>query len=54
VAEPYADQRTVELVARDSGARAIVLPSAVNGVKGTDTYLTFLEYNVNALAAALR
>jgi zinc/manganese transport system substrate-binding protein len=54
VAEPYADQKTVELVARDSGARAVVLPSAVNGVKGTDTYLAFLEYNVTTLAAALR
>jgi ABC-type Zn uptake system ZnuABC Zn-binding protein ZnuA len=54
VAEPYADQKVVELVARDSGARAVVLPSAVNGVKGTDTYLAFLEYNVNTLAAALR
>ena len=51
-AEPYADQKTVELVARDGGARAIVLPSAVAGVKGVDTYLDFIEHNVNALARA--
>jgi len=54
VAEPYADQKTVELIARDGGTRAIVLPSAVAGVKGVDTYLDFIEHNVNALAGALR
>jgi zinc/manganese transport system substrate-binding protein len=54
VAEPYADRKTVELVARDSGARALVLPSAVGGVKGADTYVQMIDYNVNALAGALK
>ena len=54
VAEPYADRKTVELVARDAGARAVTLASAVGGVKGTDSYLDMLEYNVTTLAAALR
>lgn len=54
VAETWADAKTVDLVARDGGARAVVLPSAVGGVKGTDTYLELIEHNVTALAKALQ
>ncbi len=54
IAEPYADRSVVELVARDSGARALTLPSAVGGVKGVDTYVQLIDYNVNALAGALK
>lgn len=54
LAQPYADQRIVALVARDSGARAVVLPSAVGGAKGVDTYIALVEHNVRALAEALR
>ena len=54
MAEPWADRRTVDLVARDGGARALVLPSAVGGVKGADTYVQMIDYNVNALAGALK
>ncbi len=52
--DPWADMRVVELVARDSGARALLLPSSVGGVKGVDTYPQMIEYNVNALAGALK
>lgn len=54
IAEPYADRDTVELVARDGGARALTLPSAVGGVKGVDTYTQMIDYNVNALAGAFK
>lgn len=54
LAEPYADRKVVELVARDGGARALVLPSAVGGVKGTDSYLDLMEHLVSVLAEALR
>jgi ABC-type Zn uptake system ZnuABC Zn-binding protein ZnuA len=53
-AEPWADLKAVELVARDSGAQALVLASAVGAVKGTDTYVKMIDYNVNALAGALK
>lgn len=52
-AEPWADRRTVELIAREGGARLVLLPSSVGGVKGTDSYLDLLEHNVRALADAL-
>jgi ABC-type Zn uptake system ZnuABC Zn-binding protein ZnuA len=54
VIEPWADTRTVELVARESGARALMLPSAVGGVKGVDTYTQMIDHNVNAIAGALK
>jgi zinc/manganese transport system substrate-binding protein len=54
VAEPFADQKVVELVARDSGARVLALPSAVGGAKGVETYLDLFEHNVKSLAEALR
>ena len=54
VAEPWADSKTVDLVARDSGARALMLPPAVGGVKGVDTYPQMIDYNVNAIAGALK
>jgi ABC-type Zn uptake system ZnuABC Zn-binding protein ZnuA len=54
VAEPFADQKVVKLLARDSGARALVLPSAVGGVKGVETYLDLFEHNVRTLVEALR
>jgi ABC-type Zn uptake system ZnuABC Zn-binding protein ZnuA len=53
-AEPWADLKAVELVARDSGAQALVLASAVGAVKGADTYVRMVDYNVNALAGALK
>jgi zinc/manganese transport system substrate-binding protein len=54
VADPWSDRKTVDLVVRDSGARALLLPSAVGGVKGVDTYTHMIDYNVDALAGALK
>ncbi|MGH7313353.1 MAG: metal ABC transporter substrate-binding protein [Candidatus Rokuibacteriota bacterium] len=54
MAEPWADQRAVELVARESGARALGLPSSVGGVRGVDSYVGFFEHNVKVLTDALR
>lgn len=54
LAQPYADQRVVALIARDSGAKPIIMPSAVGGAKGVDTWLALLEHNVRALADALK
>ncbi len=54
VAEPYADRSVVEWLARETGARALTLPAAVGGVRGTDTYLDLIDYQVRALARALQ
>jgi ABC-type Zn uptake system ZnuABC Zn-binding protein ZnuA len=54
IAEPWADRKLFELVAREAGARPVVLAPAVGAVKGAGTYIDLFEYNVNALARALR
>jgi ABC-type Zn uptake system ZnuABC Zn-binding protein ZnuA len=54
IAEPWADHKLAELVAREAGARTVVLAPAVGAVKEAGTYVDLFEHNVNALARALR
>jgi ABC-type Zn uptake system ZnuABC Zn-binding protein ZnuA len=54
IAEPWADQRLVERIAREGGARVVPLAPAVGAARGVATYLDLFEHNVNALATALR
>jgi len=54
VTAPWTDRKLAELVAQDGGAKAVTLASAVGAVKGTDTYLDMVNYNVTTLAEALR
>ena len=54
IVEPWNDQKLAARVAEEAGARAVVLASMVGGVRGVDTYIGALDYNVNALAQALR
>ncbi len=54
IVEPWNDQKLAARVAEEAGAKAVVLASMVGGVKGADTYIGALDYNVNALAQALR
>ena len=50
---PWGDQKLAERVAQEAGARAVVVASAVGAVKGADTYLDTVDYNVRAVAQAL-
>jgi ABC-type Zn uptake system ZnuABC Zn-binding protein ZnuA len=50
--EPYRERQTPDFVAGKTGARVVVLPIMPTG-KDTDSYLTFVDDNVRALAAAL-
>jgi len=54
IVEPWSDRKLAARVAGEAGARAIVLASLVGGVKEAGTYIATLDYNVNALARALR
>jgi len=51
---PWADHKLAERVAQEGGAKTVMLASAVGAVKGTDTYLDMVNYNVTKLAEALR
>jgi len=54
VAEPWSDLKLIERVGQDSGAQVAVLASAVGAMKGTDTYVATIDFNVKTLAQALK
>jgi zinc/manganese transport system substrate-binding protein len=51
---PWSDQKLAERVAQEAGAKVVLMASAVGAVKGTDSYLDMIDYNVNAVVQALR
>jgi zinc/manganese transport system substrate-binding protein len=54
VVEPWSDYKLAERVAQEAGARAVLLATGVGAVKGAETYLDATDYNVRALAQALK
>jgi ABC-type Zn uptake system ZnuABC Zn-binding protein ZnuA len=52
--EPYFDLRTPEAIARDTGARVLVMPPSVGGVPEASDYIKLFDYNLALLVAALR
>lgn len=53
VHEPWSDKPLASRVADEAGARAVLL-AMVGAVKGTESYISTVDRNVNALAQALR
>lgn len=51
---PWSDQKLAERVAEEAGARVVPMASGVGAVKGTDSYLDMIDYNVKAVAQGLR
>jgi zinc/manganese transport system substrate-binding protein len=51
---PWGDRQLAERVAQEAGAKTVLVASAVGAVKGTDTYLDAIDYNVKALVRGLR
>ncbi len=54
IADPFSDQKVAELVARESGAKLLILPPAVGGAKGVASYFDLFEYTISALTGALQ
>ena len=54
IMEPFYDRKMADFVAGRTGAKVLVLPSSVEGVKGVNDYVSLLRHNVNAIAAAVR
>ena len=52
--QPWNDLKLAQRVAEEAGARSVVIPTMVGGVKGAETYIGAIDYNVTALAQALR
>lgn len=54
VSEPQFNQKVVQALADETGARIVVLSPLPGTIKGTETYLSLLAYNVTKLIAALQ
>lgn len=54
ILEPWGDRKLAERVANEAAARVVVLAHTVGAVKGVESYLDLFDYNVNALAEALK
>ena len=52
--EPYFDLKTPQSVARETGARVVVLAPSVGGVKEAGDYIQLFAYNVNLIVGALK
>ena len=54
VSEPQFNQKVVRALADETGARIVVLSPLPGTIKGTETYLSLLTYNVTKLVTALQ
>jgi zinc/manganese transport system substrate-binding protein len=52
--EPYFDLKTPTAIGRETGARVLVMPPSVGGVKETSDYFSLFDYNINLLVDALK
>jgi ABC-type Zn uptake system ZnuABC Zn-binding protein ZnuA len=53
VSEAQLNQKLPQVLARETGARVVVLTTLPGALPGTETYLDMLRYNVLQLADAL-
>jgi zinc/manganese transport system substrate-binding protein len=54
IAEPWSDFKLVERIAQEAGAKAAILAATVGSVKGTDTFIDTVDFNVKTLAQMLK
>lgn len=52
--EPYFDRKTPDSIARQTGAKVVVLPPSVGGEKSITDYGKLFDYDINLLVNALR
>ena len=52
--EPYFDLKTPNAIARDTGAKVLVMPPSVGGVKPATDYIRLFDYNVELLVSTLK
>lgn len=53
IVEPYFDLKIPEKIARDTGAKVLVLMPSVGGTKEIGDYFSLFEYNLNRLTSAI-
>jgi ABC-type Zn uptake system ZnuABC Zn-binding protein ZnuA len=51
--EPFYQRKTADFVAAKAGAKVLVLPPSVGGIRGVDDYIALMGHNLTTLAAAI-
>jgi zinc/manganese transport system substrate-binding protein len=54
VMEPFYDRRTADVVAKQTGAKVLMLPPSVGGTKDVPDYIALLTHDLTELANALK
>jgi zinc/manganese transport system substrate-binding protein len=52
--EPYFDLKTPNAIARETGARVVVLAPSVGGTKEVTDYFKLFDYDINSMVAAIK
>ncbi len=52
--EPYFDLKTPNAIGRETGAKVLVFPPSVGGVKEVTNYIQLFDYDINLLTAAIK
>ena len=53
VMEPFYNRKDADKVASFTGATVLIVPPSVGGIKGVDDYITLMDHDIKAIAAAL-
>jgi ABC-type Zn uptake system ZnuABC Zn-binding protein ZnuA len=53
IMEPFYDRKVADRIAGLSGAKVLVLPPSVGGIKEIDSYLEMMRHNIRQLASAI-
>jgi zinc/manganese transport system substrate-binding protein len=54
IVEPWSDYKLAERITQEAGGQVVLLATGVGAVKGAETYLDAVDYNVKTLAKALK
>ncbi|MBC7789095.1 MAG: zinc ABC transporter substrate-binding protein [Anaerolineae bacterium] len=54
IMEPFYDRKTADRVAGFAGAKVLVLPPSVGGIKGLKDYIALLDHDIKQLSNALK
>ena len=52
--EPYFDLKTPNAIGRETGARVLVMPPSVGGVKEAPDYFKLFDYDINLFVEAMK
>jgi ABC-type Zn uptake system ZnuABC Zn-binding protein ZnuA len=53
IMEPFYDRKAADFVAKETGAKVLVLPPSVGGIRGLNDYLSVMSYDIQQVARAV-